>query len=214
MPWNPSTETIQSAIDNWRSEADENISLMAAGRSAYGPSVSWLPHLWINHLDALEMVTKSLCDVIAAVCPQVNQATFWEVHQQARLWNDHGRDPSAVLRAQSHRQIAETEFTRVRRTLEEKTAAGASSDPLKVTLGVLSRALAKMVEFVATQEGRRAHVDDITRHVDGIKSQGSVCARRKTVRTRFERARRLMEAEKTPFVIGIDDLVLFLEPRS
>jgi hypothetical protein len=98
--------------------------------------------------------------------------------------------------------------------IEQLESAGEEPDPLKTTLAILSKSLANLVEFIASQPGKRAHLDDVTRQIDRITKPGSMCARRNTVRTRFERARKLMEAEKTPLVIGIDNLVLFLRPRS
>ena len=96
----------------------------------------------------------------------------------------------------------------------EQLESAAAADPLEATLAVLSPVLAKMVKFIASQPEKRAHVDEVSRRLDGITKPGSVFARRKTVRTRFERARDKMDDETTPFVLAIDNWVMFLKPRT
>jgi hypothetical protein len=89
-----------------------------------------------------------------------------------------------------------------------------TNDALTATLAVLSPTLAKTVQFIADKPGMRAHVDDITRLVDGITFAKGVRDHRNTVKTRYDRIKKKTDLMKTPLVIVKDDWVISLRDRS
>ena len=119
MSWRPSANTLEIAIDGWRSAVDRVESLVAAGHSVYAISFMSNPYQRVTVLEELEMDTDRLCNTASMLYPAVDQSKFRALLESVKLstFGDHG--PAALFRIQSQRQTAETEIARLRRAIAD-----------------------------------------------------------------------------------------------
>jgi hypothetical protein len=90
MPFKPSAATLQNTIDGWRFSDNEVISLMVAGKFAYGNSKYSTSHRAVTVLEALEMETESLGRTVSAVFPEIDQADTDREIRFFRTFDDRG----------------------------------------------------------------------------------------------------------------------------